>query len=178
MAGSLLRILLMSTGRGSTQTLTSLALLLLECLTGQVVFPGHGVAAAVARLHHPPTIPHRPAPGWAPLLTAMTHPDPADRPTATQVAATLGELARAPAGFEVAAHAAGGAGSGFDREDLVDADRGVGGRRPWWARPLGWYRTQPRRVEVYGRDLAPVIQGSAREPRLRGAPLGFPPRAR
>jgi len=141
MAGSLLRILLMSTGRGSTQTLTSLALL--ECLTWQVVFPGHGVAAAVARLHHPPTIPHRPAPGWAPLLTAMTHPDPADRPTATQVAATLGELARAPAGFEVAAHAAGGAGSGFDREDLVDADRGVGGRRPWWARPLGWYRTQP-----------------------------------
>lgn len=86
---------------GPASDIYSLALLLLECLTGQVAYPGHGVAAAVARLHHPPTIPTDLPPGWAPLLTAMTHPDPAARPTATQVAANLGELTRAPAGSEV-----------------------------------------------------------------------------
>ena len=86
---------------GPASDIYSLALLLLECLTGQVAYPGHGVAAAVARLHHPPTIPTDLPPGWAPLLTAMTHPDPAARPPATQVAATLGELTRAPAGSEV-----------------------------------------------------------------------------
>ncbi len=39
---------------------------LARCLTGQVAYPGHGVAAAVARLHHPPTIPTDLPPGWAP----------------------------------------------------------------------------------------------------------------
>ena len=86
---------------GPASDIYSLALLLLECLTGQVAYPGHGVAAAVARLHHPPTIPTDLPPGWAPLLTAMTHSDPAARPPATQVAATLGELTRSSAGFEV-----------------------------------------------------------------------------
>jgi len=85
---------------GPASDIYSLALVLLECLTGQVAFPGHGVAAAVARLHHPPTIPTDLPPGWAPLLAAMTHTDPTARPTATQVAATLGELTRAPAAFD------------------------------------------------------------------------------
>jgi len=86
---------------GPASDIYSLALLLLECLTGQVAYPGHGVAAAVARLHHPPTIPTDLPPGWAPLLTAMTHPDPAARPPATQVAATLGELTPSSTGSEV-----------------------------------------------------------------------------
>jgi len=85
---------------GPASDIYSLALVLLECLTGQVAYPGHGVAAAVARLHHPPTIPTDLPPGWAPLLAAMTHTDPTARPTATQVAATLGELTRAPAAFD------------------------------------------------------------------------------
>ncbi len=35
----------------------SLGLVLLECLTGELAYPGHGVEAAVARLHRPPVIP-------------------------------------------------------------------------------------------------------------------------
>jgi hypothetical protein len=71
----------------------SLGLVLLECLTGQVAYAGHGVAAAVARLHRPPPVPADLGTGWAQLLTAMTAIDPRDRLTAEQVAAELDRLA-------------------------------------------------------------------------------------
>jgi hypothetical protein len=72
----------------------SLGLLLLECLTGEVAFPGHGVAAALARLHRDPTIPGDLDLSWQGLLAAMTARDPATRPSAQTVANRLRTLAR------------------------------------------------------------------------------------
>jgi len=85
---------------GAPSDIYSLGLVLLECLTGHLAYPGHGVAAAVARLHHPPVIPTNLDPGWAPLLRAMTDTDPTIRPTATDVAATLGELTHGAAAIQ------------------------------------------------------------------------------
>jgi eukaryotic-like serine/threonine-protein kinase len=71
----------------------SFGLVLLECLTGEVAYPGTGVAAAVARLHRQPTVPDWLDPAWRDLITAMTASDPADRPDAPTVAARLQLLA-------------------------------------------------------------------------------------
>jgi len=74
----------------------ALGLVLLECCTGQIVYPGHGVEAAVVRLHRPPDFPSWLGPQWSHLLIAMTHPDPAQRPSAAQVSTALSTLAQAP----------------------------------------------------------------------------------
>ncbi|WP_205471319.1 serine/threonine-protein kinase [Nocardioides sp. SYSU D00038] len=67
----------------------SLGLVLLEAATGRREYPGTPTESAVARLHRPPVVPpDLPAP-WPALLTAMTHRDPALRPTATEVAHAL-----------------------------------------------------------------------------------------
>ena len=66
---------------GPAGDISCLALLLLEALTGRRI--GSGAESAVAAPPRPPSIPEDLAPGWAPLLAAMTHPDPADRPPAT-----------------------------------------------------------------------------------------------
>jgi len=78
---------------GPPSDVYSLGLVLLECFTGEVAYPGTGVAAATARLYHPPAIPHTLERRWAALLTAMTAPEPGDRPTPAAIAA---ELARSP----------------------------------------------------------------------------------
>jgi eukaryotic-like serine/threonine-protein kinase len=70
----------------------SLGLVLIECLTGQIAFPGTGVEAAVARLHKQPVVPTRFGGGWTQLLTAMTERDPALRPTARAVAQQLSAM--------------------------------------------------------------------------------------
>ncbi|MDT4959332.1 MAG: eukaryotic-like serine/threonine-protein kinase [Pseudonocardiales bacterium] len=75
----------------------ALGLVLLECVTGQVVYPGYGVEAAVVRLHRPPAFPPWLDPEFTRLLVAMTQPDPAHRPSAAQTASALSTLAvRAP----------------------------------------------------------------------------------
>ena len=79
---------------GPAGDISCLALLLLEALTGRRI--GSGAESAVAAPPRPPIIPEDLDPGWAPLLAAMTHPDPADRPPATGVAEALGALAEAP----------------------------------------------------------------------------------
>ena len=71
----------------------SLGLVLVECLTGQIAYPGVGVEAAIARLQRPPVVPREFGPQWAQLLTAMTARVPADRPSTSDVAATLGAFA-------------------------------------------------------------------------------------
>jgi serine/threonine protein kinase len=76
----------------------SLGLVLLECITGEVAFPGHGVEAAVARLHRAPAIPQDIEMSWQGLLAAMTARDPATRPTAATVASRLRTLAGRHAG--------------------------------------------------------------------------------
>ncbi len=67
----------------------SLGLVLLEALSGVRAYPGTPVEAAVARLSAAPAIPTSLNPDWRDLLMQMTRRDPADRPTALEVAATL-----------------------------------------------------------------------------------------
>jgi serine/threonine protein kinase len=74
----------------------SLGLVLLECLTGEVAYPGHGLEAALHRLHRRPAIPGSVPDGWARLLTAMTDNDPTARPAATEVGLAAPGLADAP----------------------------------------------------------------------------------
>jgi len=68
-------------------------LVLLECLTGEVEYPGPEIEAALARLGRPPRRPGWLPPGWSALLGAMTATDPADRPSAADCAETLARLA-------------------------------------------------------------------------------------
>ncbi|GAB3260241.1 serine/threonine-protein kinase [Arthrobacter pigmenti] len=67
----------------------SLGLVLLECLTGKVEFPGPAIASAAARVQRDPEIPSWIGVGWVELLTAMTRRDPIARPSAAEVAAAL-----------------------------------------------------------------------------------------
>ncbi|MGA9872227.1 MAG: serine/threonine-protein kinase [Rhodococcus sp. (in: high G+C Gram-positive bacteria)] len=83
------------TAAGPASDVYSLGLVLIECLTGQMVFEGSAVAAAVARLHRDPTIPSNLDMDWASLLTAMTARQPQDRPPAAAVAHRLTALAGA-----------------------------------------------------------------------------------
>jgi hypothetical protein len=80
-----------ATGRAAQPASDSyaLGLVLLECLTGRLAYPGSGVEAALARLHQPPEVPARLGEPWTELLTAMTATDPAERPTAREVTARL-----------------------------------------------------------------------------------------
>jgi serine/threonine protein kinase len=77
---------------GPPSDIYSLGLVLLESLTGQVAYPGTGVAAATARLYRRPEIPDGVGPRWRKLLTGMTAWEPGDRPSATGVAAELAHL--------------------------------------------------------------------------------------
>lgn len=74
---------------GPASDIYSLGLVLLECLTGQLAYPGYGVEAAVVRLHCGPVVPSWVGDGWRALVTAMTAPDPAARPDAAAVEARL-----------------------------------------------------------------------------------------
>lgn len=74
---------------GSGSDIYSLGLVLLECLTGTLEYPGTSVESAVARLHREPRIPASLGPQWAALLTAMTSTDPTSRPAARDVESAL-----------------------------------------------------------------------------------------
>lgn len=69
----------------------ALGLVLLEVLTGQRVYEGAPIAAALARIERAPMIPTSLPTGWPRLLTQMTDSDPERRPDA----ATVGRLLRA-----------------------------------------------------------------------------------
>ena len=70
----------------------ALGLVLLEVLTGKREYDGPPVEAAMARLSRSPELPASLPPGWPGLLAAMTAREPADRPTASQVASILRDL--------------------------------------------------------------------------------------
>ena len=101
----------------------SLGLVLLEALTGQRMFDGPPLEAAMARLSQRPQVPAGLPEPWPGLLYAMTEFDPAARPTATAVVARPAQrrLARAPAR---AAGSSGGRGLGR----RADRHGGRGGR--------------------------------------------------
>ncbi|TYL53771.1 serine/threonine-protein kinase [Agromyces mariniharenae] len=70
----------------------SLGLLVLEARTGVTAFPGPAVEAASARLARDPDIPESLGPDWVALLRTMTAREPADRPTALEVAVAATQL--------------------------------------------------------------------------------------
>lgn len=73
----------------------ALGLVLLEALTGERAYPhASGIGAVMARLVEPPKIPASVRPEWAALLARMTSSDPAERPSAREVAAITTELRR------------------------------------------------------------------------------------
>ena len=67
----------------------SLGLVLIEALTGVRSFDGPQHEAVAARLHRSPDIPAGLPEPWPGLLAAMTAADPAARPSAAEVAASL-----------------------------------------------------------------------------------------
>ncbi|MCL3862014.1 serine/threonine-protein kinase [Actinotalea sp. K2] len=78
---------------GPATDIYALGLVLLECLTGAKAFTGTPVEVAAARLNVSPAIPDTVGEEWTELLRGMTARDPADRPSAAQVAARLHGLA-------------------------------------------------------------------------------------
>lgn len=81
------------TAVGPATDVYALGLTLLEALTGTRAYPGPVTEAALARLSTGPAIPEDlPAP-WPDLLAGMTALDPAERPTAAEVAVTLADAA-------------------------------------------------------------------------------------
>jgi len=97
---------------GPPSDIYSLGLVLIECVSGTVAFPGNAVESAVARLSRRPDIPDSLPGDWHELLTRMTEQDPADRPTAA-------ELFRSIATLDIPAAASRGATS--DASDPGDA---------------------------------------------------------
>ena len=69
----------------SASDIYSFGLVLLECFTRTVSFPGSPVASAMARVQADPPIPAGLPDGWSELLARMTDHDPARRPTAEQL---------------------------------------------------------------------------------------------
>ncbi|MGO4584515.1 serine/threonine-protein kinase [Arthrobacter sp. 2RAF6] len=93
---------------GPASDIYSLGLVLLECLTGMLEYPGTSVESAVARLHRPPRVPEALGTRWVGLLTAMTATQPSARPGALEVEQTLrGALSSGvPAAIPVGANGA------------------------------------------------------------------------
>lgn len=70
----------------------SLGLVALECLTGTKAFPGPPLESMVARTLGEPRIPGTVRRRWSMVLHAMTDPDPAGRPSASQAVGMLRRL--------------------------------------------------------------------------------------
>ncbi|SDX58413.1 Serine/threonine protein kinase [Arthrobacter sp. cf158] len=75
----------------SASDIYSLGLVALECLTGTKAFPGAPLESMVARTLGEPRIPGTVRRRWSMVLHAMTDPNPAGRPSASQ---TVGMLRR------------------------------------------------------------------------------------
>ncbi|MDI3212333.1 serine/threonine-protein kinase [Arthrobacter sp. AL12] len=74
---------------GPASDIYSLGLVLLECIKGELEFPGSAVESAVARLHRAPAVPDSVPAEWAKLIRAMTALDPLERPPAADLEMAL-----------------------------------------------------------------------------------------
>jgi eukaryotic-like serine/threonine-protein kinase len=76
----------------SASDVYALGLVLLECFTREVEYPGSIVESAVARMSRNPVIPHNLSDSWRALLSAMTARKPANRPKPRELIASLRQL--------------------------------------------------------------------------------------
>jgi serine/threonine protein kinase len=83
---------------GPASDIYSLGLVLLQCFTGEVAFPGEPVASAVARLRKDPVIPDHLSSDWRQLLSAMTARDPGERPVASDLVLAMRQAHLAESG--------------------------------------------------------------------------------
>ncbi|MFF7293811.1 serine/threonine-protein kinase [Microbacterium sp. NPDC008134] len=90
---------------GTPADVFSLGLVAIEALTGEAAYTpiGSGRAAAIARLAAPPEIPAHIEGEWRDLLERMTSLDPAERPTAAEVARSARRLVRGESAQRVVA---------------------------------------------------------------------------
>ena len=77
---------------GRASDVYSLGLVLLECFTREVEYPGTMVESAVARITRDPVIPENLADHWRALLTAMTARKPSERPNRRELVAALRQV--------------------------------------------------------------------------------------
>ena len=73
-------------------------LVLLQCFTRTIEFPGTVVESAMARLSRQPRIPDYLPERWRVLLTSMTARDPRDRPSGRELVSALRQVALAETG--------------------------------------------------------------------------------
>jgi serine/threonine protein kinase len=76
----------------------SLGLVLLQCFTRHLEYPGSAVESAMARLERDPVIPHDLSELWQRLLTAMTSRTPGERPQRHDLVAALRQVVIAESG--------------------------------------------------------------------------------
>lgn len=76
----------------SSSDIYALGLVIFEMLTGIKAFPGPALESMVARTLRSPRLPDTVLRRWSRLLHAMTEPDPARRPTASDVQRALGKI--------------------------------------------------------------------------------------
>jgi serine/threonine protein kinase len=74
---------------GPASDVYSLGLVLLECFTGELAFPGSAIESSAARLTRDPDIPAELPVFWRELLRAMTDRDPLNRPHVYDIAIAL-----------------------------------------------------------------------------------------
>ena len=83
---------------GSASDIYSLGLVLLECFTRTVAFPGDPIPSALARLRSDPLIPRDIATEWRTLLAAMTARKPENRPSIDDLVVALRQMVAAETG--------------------------------------------------------------------------------
>jgi len=77
---------------GAPSDVYSLGLVLLECFTGTLAYPGEPVDSAMSRLLTDPALPDGLGAEWRQLLTAMTARDPRERPLSNELVLALRDL--------------------------------------------------------------------------------------
>ncbi|MCU1482890.1 MAG: hypothetical protein JWQ19_3676 [Subtercola sp.] len=88
---------------GAPTDVYSLGLVLLECFTRHLEFPGSVVESAIARLERDPVIPADLPEIWRRLLSALTARDPLNRPIRHELVAALKQVVIAESGRHSAA---------------------------------------------------------------------------
>jgi serine/threonine protein kinase len=94
----------------------SLGLVILQCFTNEIAFPGTVIESITARLSSDPYIPDTLPEPWPAMLRGMTNRDPLQRPAAEDVAAAVRQVLRSATGKHKGRRA-----SDRDGEALVNA---------------------------------------------------------